>query len=69
VFSGADEDAAVDDRDEVGVGDEVEYRAWPGPVDTGEQHVAVEYLGKAGGFDDREVKAADLRSFGGGGVP
>ena len=48
----ADEDAAIDDRDQVGVGGHVQHGAGPGPVDAAEQHVAIERGGEAGRFGD-----------------
>ena len=66
---GVDEDAAVDDGDEVGIRDKVEYCAGPGPVDAAEDHVAVEGAGQAVGFDDRQVVTVDDRPMSGGGSP
>lgn len=63
---GGDLDAAVDDGDQVRVGDQVERVAGPGPVDAAKEHVAVERVGEAGGLDDAELVRLDDRIGGGG---
>jgi hypothetical protein len=45
-------DAAIDDRDQVAIRSEVQRRAGPWAIDTGEEDVAVERGAKAVVFDD-----------------
>lgn len=59
------EDPAVDDRDQVRVGDEVEDMARPRSIDAREQSIAVECGEEAVGLNDGELERFDLRFTGG----
>ena len=66
VGAGVDGDAAVDDGDQVAVGERVEYGSGLGPVHAGEDEVVVEREAQSLGFAHRQVRHLDPGMLGGG---
>jgi hypothetical protein len=64
--SGVDTDSAINDWDEMGVGDEVQYSAGPWPIDATEEDVAVQGFLESFLFHDAVFDCSYIRVLVGG---